>query len=97
MLNIHGSQESVVQVLENIDLRRQVLVQEACTHDIAKWPHLHSRQDIEKMCPLIRAADSVEQDLDDELEGEHARLHARWATARAVDAPAARRVVHVGG
>ena len=56
-----------------------------------------TRMTIEKMFPLVRAADSIEQDLDDEVEGEHARLHVRWATARAVDAPAARRITLVGG
>ena len=90
-------EEPVAYVLENLDMKRQVLVQEACTHDIARWPHLHSNDEIEKMFPLVRAADSIEQDLDDEVEGEHARLHVRWATARAVDAPAARRITLVGG
>ena len=79
-------EEPVAYVLENPDMKRQVLVQEACTHDLARWPHSHSTDEIEKMFPLVRAADSIEQDLDDEVEGEHARLHVRWATARAVDA-----------
>ena len=73
--------ECEVDVVEESDSDGYVLVQEAVQHDIGRWPHSYPTELLDRMFPIVTAADEVEKCNEGDL-GEQAALHRRWATVR---------------
>ena len=76
-------EDDVVEVIEDSDMHGRILMVEAKSHDVTRWPHLYPADEREVMFPLIIAAPDVEEPTAEEL-GEHRTLHERWATRRPI-------------
>ena len=70
-----------IQVLDDIDEARSVVVSGAAHHDLDIWPHLYSEELQRKMFPTAARVPEVEA-VDPEALAEHSRLHQRWAAVR---------------
>ena len=54
-------------------------VHEAVVHDVRVWPHTHSSAAADPLFLLVVEAEAIEG-ASEEMLGEHAALHNRWAT-----------------
>ena len=78
---IDGDDGLEVCVLKDIDEDRDVVLHEACRHDVEGWPHLHTTEQIERLFPVAVPVPEVEN-IGIEERDEHALLHRRWAGVR---------------
>ena len=70
-----------LNVLDDIDEDREVVVPEAVIHDLDIWPHMYSKDLQNAMFPTAIAVPDRD-DVDPHALEEHARLHRRWAATR---------------
>ena len=70
-----------VNVVKDSDLIGDIVVPEADFHDVTRWPHMYSEDEIGKMFPTAVAAPETET-ISEEQRQEHGRLHRRWAAVR---------------
>ena len=70
-----------VNVVKDSDLMGDIVVPEADFHDVTRWPHSYSEEEMGRMFPTAVAAPETETISDEELQ-EHGRLHRRWAATR---------------
>ena len=76
-----GGDELEVDVLQDIDVDREVVVPEARLHDCCRWPHMYDEKMRDLMFPTAVAAPEYET-VDPEDLDEHGKLHRRWAAQR---------------
>ena len=70
-----------VNVVKDSDLMGDIVVPEADFHDVTRWPHMYSEDEMGKMFPTAVAAPETETISEEQLQ-EHGRLHRRWAAVR---------------
>ena len=70
-----------VNVVKDSDLTGDIVVPEADFHDVTRWPHMYSEEEMGKMFPTAVAAPETESISEEQLQ-EHGRLHRRWAAVR---------------
>ena len=70
-----------VNVVRDSDSMGDILVPEADFHDVTRWPHSYSEDEMAKMFPTAVAAPEMETIGAEELR-EHERLHKRWAATK---------------
>ena len=70
-----------VNIVKDSDLMGDIVVPEADFHDVTRWPHSYTEEEMGKMFPTAGAAPETETISDEELQ-EHGRLHRRWAATR---------------
>ena len=70
-----------INIVKDSDLVGDIVVPEADFHDVTRWPHSYTEEEIGKMFPMAVAAPEMETIDPDQLR-EHERLHRRWAAVR---------------
>ena len=70
-----------VNIVKDSDLMGDIVVPEADLHDVTRWPHSYTEEEMGRMFPTAVAAPETETISEEELQ-EHGRLHRRWAAVR---------------
>ena len=68
--------EFEVDIIEDSDDKGLILMNEAVMHDMSIWPHMQSKETVDRLFPLVLATDDIE-DTSEAVLGEHAALRKR--------------------
>ena len=72
-----------IDVIDDSEVDIVIIVRASVVHDIRVWLKMHSSEAVDRLFPLVVAAEAIERTSKDTL-GWHAALHNGWATIRSV-------------